>query len=76
MKSLNIRNVAGQHKLRGKKTKNLSCGCCTITNFKEDCINKELDTWAKEFKNSQLSLDPDIESALTDNLWELYENQA
>jgi hypothetical protein len=64
VKSLSIRNVAGQHKLRGKKTKNLSCGCCTITNFKEDCINKELDTWANEFKNRQITLDPDIEAKL------------
>lgn len=26
---------AGQHNLKGKKTARLSCGCCTMFNFKD-----------------------------------------
>ncbi len=32
---------AGQFKLKGKKHKNLSCGCCTISNYKHECFEKE-----------------------------------
>ena len=32
---------AGQFKLRGKKTAHLTCGCCTIENWKDDCRRKE-----------------------------------
>lgn len=39
MKSLNRGNTAGQHVLKGKLTKRLSCGCCTLINLKQ----KDLD---------------------------------
>ena len=34
---------AGQFKLRGKKHMHLSCKCCTISNLKRECLEKELD---------------------------------
>jgi hypothetical protein len=34
---------AGQFKLKGKKHKHLSCGCCTISNLKQECLIKETD---------------------------------
>lgn len=36
MKSVPIRNFAGQAKLRGKKGKLLSCGCCFVQDFRWD----------------------------------------
>lgn len=33
---------AGQFKLRGKKSAMLTCGCCTIENWKDDCRKKEM----------------------------------
>jgi hypothetical protein len=42
MKSLRLRNVAGNTKLNGKKTCRLSCGCCEITNFKDQEREKEM----------------------------------
>jgi len=41
MKSLHIRNVAGQVNLKGKKYKLLSCKCCVIQNFRDKERNKE-----------------------------------
>jgi len=40
---------AGQFKLRGKKAILLSCRCCTVENWKEDCRKKEAE---KEIKVS------------------------
>lgn len=34
MKSLSIRNIAGQVKMKGKIQKSLSCGCCELINLK------------------------------------------
>ena len=34
MRSLPIRNVAGQHNLKGKLHKALDCGCCVLHNLK------------------------------------------
>jgi hypothetical protein len=34
MKSLRLRGVAGNVKLRGKREKQLSCGCCTVQDFR------------------------------------------
>jgi hypothetical protein len=34
---------AGQFKLKGKKHMHLSCGCCTISNLKNECLEKETD---------------------------------
>jgi hypothetical protein len=33
---MSIRGVAGNAKLRGKKSCALSCGCCDVQNFKWD----------------------------------------
>lgn len=33
---------AGQFKLKGKKHRTLSCLCCTISNYKNECLEKEL----------------------------------
>jgi hypothetical protein len=33
---------AGQFKLKGKKHMHLSCGCCTISNFKQEHLVKEV----------------------------------
>ena len=35
MKSLHIRNVAGQFNLKGRKYKLLGCKCCVLQNFKD-----------------------------------------
>ena len=32
---------AGQHNLKGKKIKLLSCGCCVMINFVDDVREKE-----------------------------------
>lgn len=34
MRSLPIRNIAGQCNLKGKLHKSLSCGCCEVHNLK------------------------------------------
>ncbi len=34
MKSLRLRGVAGNVKLRGKREKLLTCGCCTVQDFR------------------------------------------
>ena len=53
-KSVPIRNFAGQAKLRGKKEKLLSCGCCVVVNFKdlveEARCNKEIEQFKKDSK--------------------------
>lgn len=62
-------------KLRGKKTCVLSCQCCSaalLMNIKDAERDKEADRDIQEFINNQHRLDPDIEDALSDNLWELY----
>lgn len=41
MKSLHRGAIAGNAKLNGKKSKMLSCGCCTVENFKQECLIKE-----------------------------------
>lgn len=51
MKSLHRGNIAGNAKLRGKKTRMLSCKCCTVENFKQECREKELE---KEIKDAYL----------------------
>lgn len=43
MKSLHLRGVAGNCKLKGKKTKMLSCGCCDVQNWK----------WRERLKEAQ-----------------------
>ncbi len=69
---------AGQYKLKGKKHKHLSCGCCTVSNYKNECFEKE----AKEeillamieYKlNQQVPLDKEFQKVLDDHRWELYE---
>jgi hypothetical protein len=40
MKSVGIRNFAGQSNLKGKKSQRLFCSCCTVQNFKEDYFKK------------------------------------
>lgn len=45
------RNV-GSLNLRGKKTKQLRCGCCAAFNCKEDELKKE---HAKEMRNAKVS---------------------
>lgn len=32
---------AGQFKLKGKKHMHLTCRCCTISNYKQECFDKE-----------------------------------
>lgn len=32
---------AGQFKLKGKKHMHLTCRCCTISNYKQECLEKE-----------------------------------
>lgn len=32
---------AGQFKLRGKKHMHLSCKCCTVSNYKNECFDRE-----------------------------------
>ena len=48
---------AGQFKLRGKKHRHLTCGCCTLENWKDDCrkkeAEKEIKQYSKEEKNEQ-----------------------
>lgn len=34
MRSSSVRGIAGNCKLRGKRTRMLSCGCCDLQNFK------------------------------------------
>lgn len=49
MRSLSIRNYAGNTNLKGKKYKLLSCGCCVIQDFrdkeKEKEAKKEIKFW-------------------------------
>ncbi|HET8687945.1 MAG TPA: hypothetical protein VFM18_15000 [Methanosarcina sp.] len=49
MKSLRLRNIAGQVKLKGKKEKVLSCKCCVLVDFRHDERCKELDDEIKDF---------------------------
>lgn len=32
---------AGQYKLKGKKHLHLSCRCCTISDYRQECLDKE-----------------------------------
>lgn len=41
MKSVSIRNFAGQANLRGKLSKRLSCGCCEVIDFRWEQRLKE-----------------------------------
>lgn len=50
MKSLSIGGVAGQVKLRGKKSCVLSCGCCDVRNFKDDYDDLLAEREIQEFK--------------------------
>jgi hypothetical protein len=50
MKSLHIRNVAGQFDLKGKKYKLLSCKCCVLQNFKERERYREAKKEMREYK--------------------------
>lgn len=50
MKSLSIRGIAGNAKLRGKRTHVLNCGCCDLQNFKWKSRWKEA---ANEIKYSK-----------------------
>ena len=43
-----------------------------LMNIKESERDKEADRDIQEFINNQHRLDPDMENALSDNLWELY----
>ena len=45
---------AGQFKLRGKKTALLSCKCCTVENWKQECMEKDKE---KEKRLFSLPLD-------------------
>jgi len=40
MKSIGVPAKAGQHNLKGKKTKRLSCGCCSLQNLKDNYFKK------------------------------------
>lgn len=42
---------AGQFKLRGKKLIVLTCKCCTVENWKEECRKREAE---KEIKDAYL----------------------
>jgi hypothetical protein len=33
--------TAGQHNLKGKKSKRLSCGCCIVQDFREELQEKD-----------------------------------
>lgn len=55
MRSLSIRGVAGNAKLRGKKVKLCRCGCCVITNFKNEEVKKEKLNEIKGFSKGELS---------------------
>lgn len=72
MKSIYHGTAGANAKLRGKKTCVLSCQCCVLMNIKDAERDKEADRDIQEFINNQHRLDPDIEKALADNLWELY----
>ncbi len=50
MKSLHIRNVAGQIDLKGKKYKLLSCKCCVLQNLKDKEQSKEAKKEMREYK--------------------------
>jgi hypothetical protein len=43
---------AGQFKLRGKKAIVLTCRCCTVENWKEDCRKREAE---KEINDAYLA---------------------
>lgn len=42
---------AGQFKLNGKKTALLTCRCCTVENWKEECRIKEAEQEIKQYEN-------------------------
>jgi len=44
---------AGNIKLRGKKTRPLSCMCCVAVNFKDMIREKEADREIKNFKEGK-----------------------
>jgi hypothetical protein len=50
---------AGQFKLRGKKQILLTCKCCTVENWKEECrkreAEKEINQYSKEEQDERLS---------------------
>jgi hypothetical protein len=50
---------AGQFKLRGKKLIVLTCRCCTVENWKEECrkreAEKEINQYSKEEKNEEIN---------------------
>lgn len=69
---------AGQFKLKGKKHLHLSCRCCTVSNYKNECLERETKEEILlamiEYKLSkQTTLDPDMAKVLYDNLPDLYE---
>lgn len=58
MKSLHLRGIAGNCKLRGKKIKLLTCKCCEVQNFTEEERIKEAKKEIQRFiegKDEQLN---------------------
>jgi hypothetical protein len=53
MKSLSRQGIAGNIKLRGKKSHVLSCKCCDVFNFKEDYSNLLAEKEIKEYKEKE-----------------------
>jgi hypothetical protein len=53
VKSVPIRNFAGQAKLKGKKSKTLSCNCCTVVNFKNEIEEGRCKREIKDFKEKK-----------------------
>jgi hypothetical protein len=51
MKSIHHGTAAANSKLRGKRSKLLTCKCCSLYNFKHDERVKEAKNLIKEFKN-------------------------
>lgn len=48
---------AGQFKLRGKKAILLSCRCCTVENWKEDCRKREAEKEMRLFSRALAMVD-------------------
>lgn len=65
MKSLNIGAVAGNAKLYGKKTTQMSCGCCGMVNFTESewikAANDEIRNFDLDEMNMINSIDEDLD---------------
>ena len=50
-----MRTSIWQCKMRGKRTKLLSCLCCVALNLKNEIREKELDKEVKDFKSGHLT---------------------